>query len=175
MTNADTAGSSGTASTAGSASTPGAEDGGRLRFALLNGLNMTNLGRRDRNIYGSIASLQALEDLVTEVGDAVGVDVTAFHSNHEGDLVDFLENNPGMDGYIINPGGLWAFGDPTRIALEETGRPFVEVHFANIFATGHLSTFTRSCDATVMGLRHHGYIGAVVALAASVRASASKP
>ncbi|MFF9772086.1 type II 3-dehydroquinate dehydratase [Streptomyces sp. NPDC013978] len=167
MTHTDTAG---TADTEG---TPGTDDGRRLRFALLNGLNMTNLGRRDRNIYGSIASLQTLEDLVTEVGDAVGADVTAFHSNHEGDLVDFLEANPDMDGYIINPGGLWAFGDPTRIALEETGRPFVEVHFANIFATGHLSTFTQSCDATVMGLRHHGYVGAVVALAASVRAAAS--
>ncbi|MER6562151.1 type II 3-dehydroquinate dehydratase [Streptomyces sp. NPDC001027] len=166
MTNADTA------DTASASDTAGAAGGRRLRFALLNGLNMTNLGRRDRNIYGSIASLQALEDLVTEVGDAVGADVSAFHSNHEGDLVDFLESHPDMDGYIINPGGLWAFGDPTRIALEETGRPFVEVHFANIFATGHLSTFTRSCDATVMGLRHHGYLGAVVALAASVRAQA---
>lgn len=143
----------------------------RLRFALLNGLNMTNLGRRDKNIYGSIASLQALEDLIGEVGEALGVEVTAFHSNHEGDLVDFLESNSDMDGYVINPGGLWAFGDPTRIALEETGKPFVEVHFANIFATGHLSTFTQSCNATVMGLRHHGYVGAVVALAASVRAS----
>ncbi|HEX5016606.1 MAG TPA: type II 3-dehydroquinate dehydratase [Actinomycetes bacterium] len=149
------------------------DDVRRLRFALLNGLNMTNLGRRDKNIYGTIASLQALEDLVTEVGEAVDVDVTAFHSNHEGELVDFLEANPDMDGYIINPGGLWAFGDPSRIALEETGRPFVEVHFANIFATGHLSTFTQSADATVMGLRHYGYIGALIALAASVRARAA--
>ena len=143
----------------------------RLRFALLNGLNMTNLGRRDKNIYGSIASLQVLEDLVTEVGQSIGVDVLAFHSNHEGDLVDFIEANSDVDGYIINPGGLWAFGDPTRIALEETGKPFVEVHFANIFATGHLSTFTQSCSGTVMGLRHHGYVGAIVALAASVRAA----
>lgn len=148
------------------------ESGSRLRFALLNGLNMTNLGRRDKNIYGSIESLQVLEDLVTQVGDALDVDVVAFHSNHEGDLVDFLEANPDMDGYVINPGGLWAYGDPTRIALEETGKPFIEVHFANIFATGHLSTFTQSCAGTVMGLRHHGYVGAVVALAASVRATA---
>ena len=155
------------------ATTPHIEDGKRLRFALLNGLNMSNLGRRDKNIYGSISSLQELEDLVTEAGDTVGVHVTAFHSNHEGDLVDFLEANADMDGYIINPGGLWAYGDPTRIALEETGKPFIEVHFANIFATGHVSTFTRSCDATVMGFRHHGYIGAVVALAASVRTPAA--
>ena len=66
MTNTDTAGTAstaGTADTADTASTGATEDGRRLRFALLNGLNMTNLGRRDRNIYGSIASLQALEDL----------------------------------------------------------------------------------------------------------------
>jgi len=146
----------------------------RLRFALLNGLNMTNLGRRDKNIYGSIASLQVLEDLVTDVGNEVGVDVTAFHSNHEGDLIDFIEANPHMDGYVINPGGLWAYGDPTRIALEETGKPFVEVHFANIFATGHKSTFTQSCTATVMGLRHYGYVGAVISLAAAVRSASDE-
>jgi 3-dehydroquinate dehydratase-2 len=157
MTNADTERNGGT----------------RLRLGLLNGPNMTNLGRRDKNVYGTIASLQALEDLVTEVGSALNIDVTSFHSNHEGDLVDFVEANADMDGYLINPGGLWAFGEPTRIALEETGKPFVEVHFANIFATGHRSTFTQSCTATVMGLRHHGYVGALVALAATVRETAS--
>lgn len=144
-----------------------------LRFALLNGLNMTNLGKRDKNVYGSIASLQALEDLVTDVGRALDVDVTAFHSNHEGELVDFIEAHGDVDGFIINPGGLWAFGEPAKIALEQSGKPFVEVHFANIFATGHLSTFTQSCDATVMGLRHHGYVGAVVALAAALRSQTS--
>jgi 3-dehydroquinate dehydratase-2 len=147
---------------------PSTDSGPTWRIALLNGLNMTNLGRRDKNVYGTIPSLQALEDLVAEAGRTVGAEVTAFHSNHEGALVDFVEADDSFDGYLINPGGLWAFGVPTRIALEQTGKPFVEVHFANIFATGHDSTFTRSAAGTAMGFRHHGYVGALAALVASL-------
>jgi 3-dehydroquinate dehydratase-2 len=136
----------------------------RWRIALLNGLNMTNLGRRDRHIYGTIESLAALEDLVAETGSRVGVDVVPFHSNDEGALVDFVEAGDDFDAFLINPGGLWAFGEPTRIALEQTGKPVVEVHFANIRATGEHSVLTRSSAGTVMGFRHHGYLGALVAL-----------
>jgi 3-dehydroquinate dehydratase II len=139
------------------------------RIALLNGLNMTNLGRRDRNIYGTIASLDALEQLVTDVGRELGVEIVAFHSNDEGDLVDFVEGDTSFDAYLINPGGLWAFGEPTRMALEQSGRPYVEVHFANIFATGHESIFTQSATGTVMGFRHYGYIGALVAVVEELR------
>jgi 3-dehydroquinate dehydratase-2 len=125
---------------------------------------MTNLGRRDRHIYGTIESLAALEDLVAETGSRVGVDVVPFHSNDEGALVDFVEAGDDFDAFLINPGGLWAFGEPTRIALEQTGKPVVEVHFANIRATGEHSVLTRSSAGTVMGFRHHGYLGALVAL-----------
>lgn len=139
------------------------------QIALINGLNMTNLGRRDRNIYGTIPSLAALEELVIEVGQTLGVEVTAFHANDEGDLVDFIEADDHFDAYLINPGGLWAFGEPTRLALDETGKPYVEVHFANIFATGHESIFTKSATGTVMGFRHYGYLGALVAVATMLR------
>jgi 3-dehydroquinate dehydratase-2 len=139
------------------------------RIALINGLNMTNLGRRDRNIYGTIASLAALEELVTDVGLSLGVEVTPFHANDEGDLVDFIEADDSFDAYLINPGGLWAFGEPTRLALEQTDKPYVEVHFANIFATGHESIFTKSATGTVMGFRHYGYLGALVAVAARLQ------
>jgi 3-dehydroquinate dehydratase-2 len=144
----------------------------RWRIALLNGLNMTNLGRRDPHIYGTIDSLAALEDLVARTGNRLGVDVVAFHSNDEGALVDFVEKHDDLDAYLINPGGLWAYGEPTRIALEQTGKPVVEVHFANIRATGEHSTFTKSVSGTVMGFRHHGYLGALVALILRLDASA---
>jgi 3-dehydroquinate dehydratase-2 len=141
---------------------------GRWKIALLNGLNMTNLGRRDKNVYGTIGSLQELEDLVVSVGSKLDVDVVAFHSNDEGDLVDFIEGEPDVDAYMINPGGLWAFGEPTKIALAETERPIVEVHFANIFATGHKSVFTEVAAGTVMGFRHFGYVGALIGLVAEL-------
>lgn len=144
----------------------------RFRIGLLNGLNMTNLGRRDRHIYGTIGSLGELEELVRDTGAKLGVEVLAFHANDEGALVDFVEEHDDLDGYLINPGGLWAFGIPTRIALEQTGRPVVEVHFANIFATGHESVFTPTVRGTMMGFRHHGYLGALVALVALLDAQA---
>ena len=146
----------------------------RWRIALLNGLNMTNLGRRDKNVYGTISSLEHLEDIVVQAGKMFAAQVVAFHSNHEGDLIDFIESDGSFDAYLINPGGLWAFGEPTRIALEQTGKPFVEVHFANIFATGHQSTFTQSAAGTAMGFRHHGYLGALTALVASLQAGGGR-
>lgn len=135
-----------------------------IRIGLLNGLNMTSLGRRDKNIYGTIGSLQELEDLVRDVGVRIGADVVSFHSNHEGDLVDFIEEHSDLDAFLINPGGLWAFGEPTKLALHQSGKPFVEVHFANIYATGHDSVFTSIATGTVMGFRHFGYLGALIAL-----------
>ncbi|WP_223565182.1 type II 3-dehydroquinate dehydratase [Agrobacterium tumefaciens] len=140
-----------------------------IRIGLLNGLNMTSLGRRDKNIYGTIGSLQELEDLVREVGIKIGVEVVPFHSNHEGDLVDFIEEHSDLDAFLINPGGLWAFGEPTKLALHQSGKPFVEVHFANIYATGHDSVFTSVATGTVMGFRHFGYLGALIALVAELR------
>lgn len=141
----------------------------RLRIGLLNGLNMTSLGRRDKNIYGTIGSLHELEKLVSELGEKLGVDVVPFHSNHEGDLVDFIEAETAIDAFLINPGGLWAFGEPTRLALHQSGKPFVEVHFANIYATGKNSVFTSDANGTVMGFRHFGYLGALVALVAHIK------
>jgi 3-dehydroquinate dehydratase II len=138
----------------------------RHRIMLLNGLNMTNLGRRDPHIYGRIGSLAELEELVRATGDGLGVDVIAVHANDEGALVDAIEGHDDIDGYLINPGGLWAYGLPTRIALTETGRPTCEVHFANIYATGHESIFTETVRGTVMGAREHGYVAALVALVA---------
>lgn len=144
--------------------TPSSHRARPLRIVLLNGLNMTSLGRRDKNIYGTIGSLQELEDLVCDVGSKIGVEVIPFHSNHEGDLVDFIEEHSDVDAFLINPGGLWAFGEPTKLALHQSRKPFVEVHFANIYATGHDSAFTNVATGTVMGFRHFGYLGALIGL-----------
>lgn len=139
---------------------------GERRIALLNGPNMSNLGKRDKNIYGTIESLEALEALVVTTGQQFNLEVEPFHTNDEGGLVDWIDETVGQfDAYLINPGGLWAFGDPTRLALAATGRPVVEVHFANILKTGGRSVFTESVEGTVMGLRQLGYLGAIAALA----------
>lgn len=142
--------------------------GNRL-VALLNGPNMSNLGRRDPHIYGTIESLDTVERLVASAAAQFGLSVDSWQDNDEGALVDHIDDCAGRyDGYLINPGGLWAYGDPARLALAATGRPVVEVHFANIHATGNRSVFSHSVDGTVMGLRQYGYVGAIAALACAL-------
>lgn len=146
----------------------------RWRIGVINGPNMPNLGHRDRAIYGPLQSLADLERFVTDFAERLGVDVTHFASNHEGEILDFVHRNADRtDAWLVNPAGLTTYGEATRHALADSGRPYVEVHFANL--SRHLdqiapagqrltSRFTHSAVGLVMGLRQHGYLGALFAL-----------
>ncbi|MSV43715.1 MAG: type II 3-dehydroquinate dehydratase [Actinobacteria bacterium] len=135
---------------------------------------MPNLGRRDKGIYGPIKSLDDLQTLVRAFGDEIGVAVECFASNHEGAILDFIHGSAETtDAYIINPAGLTTYGEATRHALVDTGRPYVEVHFANTArhfrsvsgdAEPPRSKFTFSATGVVMGLRQYSYLGALLAL-----------
>jgi 3-dehydroquinate dehydratase-2 len=153
------------------------EGAARWRIGVINGPNMPNLGRRDQAIYGPIRSLADLERYVADFADASGVEVHHFSSNHEGEILDFIHlNAAGTDAWIINPAGLTTYGEATRHALSDSGRPYVEVHFANIsrhfqeVSPGHTVTsrFTHTAAGLTMGLRQHGYLGALLALSLSL-------
>jgi 3-dehydroquinate dehydratase-2 len=149
-------------------------DGARAwSIAVIDGPNQTNLGRRDPAIYGPIKSLDDLQQFVRDVAGLLGVTVTTFASNHEGDILEFIHRTaPEVDGYIINPAGLTTYGEATRHALADSTRPVVEVHFANI--SRHFSSvapdvpvrsrFTHTATGLVMGMRHYSYAGALLAL-----------
>jgi 3-dehydroquinate dehydratase II len=153
---------------------PGAR---RWRIAVIDGPNMPNLGARDPGIYGPIRSLADLQAFVRSVADAVGVEVEAFASNHEGEILEFIHGSAvTVDGYLINPAGLTTYGEATRHALADSRRPYVEVHFANlarhigaIDPTAQLrSRFTYSAAGLSMGLRQYSYAGALLGLALSL-------
>ena len=146
----------------------------RWRIAVIDGPNMPNLGARDPGIYGPIRSLADLQEFVRTVAEAVGVEVEAFASNHEGEILEFIHRTAAeVDGYLINPAGLTTYGEATRHALEDSHRPYVEVHFANlsrhignIDPTAQLrSRFTYSAAGLSMGLRQYSYAGALLGLA----------
>lgn len=155
-------------------------------IALIDGPNMPNLGARDEAIYGPIRSIGDLHRLVTDFGSTLGLSVECMTSNHEGEILDFLHAGAARtDAYVINPAGLTTYGEATRHALADTGRPYVEVHFSNLAV--HLpsvagtrpleSRFTRSALGLVMGFRQYSYLAALLALAlalddASFRGSA---
>jgi 3-dehydroquinate dehydratase II len=149
-------------------------DAPRWRIGVIDGPNMPNLGARDRDLYGPIGSLAELQAFVAGVAAEIGVAVTTFASNFEGEILEFIHGSAAdTDGYLINPAGLTTYGEATRHALADTCRPYVEVHFSNLPVhlarvapgAGLSSRFTHSAAGVSMGLRHHSYAGALVALA----------
>lgn len=146
----------------------------RWTIGVIDGPNMPNLGARDRKIYGTVASIDELQQQVEAFAASVGVDVLPFASNHEGRILEFIHKTADtVDGYLINPAGLTTYGEATRHALEDTNRPYVEVHFANIVqhfarvAPGgapYQSRFSATATGVVFGLRQYSYLGGLLAL-----------
>lgn len=137
----------------------------KWHLTIINGPNLSNLGRRDRRTYGAIASIEDLDALVVEFGELLGVTVETFVSNYEGAILEFIhESTDRTDGYLINPAGLTTQSEGMRHAFQETRRPVVELHFANITTAGLTSVFTPTMTGLMMGLREHGYLGAMLAL-----------
>lgn len=144
-------------------------------IALIDGPNMSSLGRRSKQVYGEISSLSDLQRYVVEYGARLGVDVETFDSNYEGAILEYIhESSERVDGYIINPAGLTTKGEGVRHALEDTGLPALEVHFSNTQAAAGSSrglgggaiqsSFTHTATGMCMGMRQYSYIGALTAL-----------
>ena len=150
----------------------------RWRIAVIDGPNMSNLGRRSKVTYGTIASIHDLQQLVRECAEELGVEVTPFVSNHEGEILEFIHGSADdHNGYIINPAGLTTYGEATRHALDETGKPVIECHFSNTARhfdhavqsyQNQFSRFTYSATGLVMGMRQYSYVAALFGLVLSL-------
>jgi 3-dehydroquinate dehydratase-2 len=105
------------------------------------------LGLREPNIYGS-TTLEDINDLLREEGKRLGVAVTCLQSNHEGVLVDAIQQALGKhQGIVINAGAYTHTSVAIRDALSGVKIPTVEVHLSNIYQREKF--------------RHHSYIAAV--------------
>ena len=144
------------------------------RLDLIDGPNMSNLGTggRDPRTYGVVTSLAALQGSIVAMGEGLGITMTSYHSNHEGDVVAHLyETAATVDGFLINPAALTRYSAPTKIALAESRRPFIEMHFANVTALDWIGgTMTPVATGVVMGLRHYSYMGALFGFVAALDA-----
>jgi len=132
---------------------------------LIDGPNMSNLGSRDRQLFGDIASIEELHQQVTAFAAKLGVEFAPFLSNFEGDLLEHIHSTADQsDGYIVNPAGLTTTSEGMRHALQETRKPVIEVHFHNIAASGQVSVFSPTVLGMCMGLRQYSYFAAVLGL-----------
>jgi 3-dehydroquinate dehydratase-2 len=143
-----------------------------MRILLLNGPNLNTLGRRKPEIYGS-TTLESILAAMRQRAGAANVELRDFQSNHEGALVDFLQAEAAAaDGVIINPGALTHYGYSLRDALEDCGRPVIEVHISNIYRREphrRHSVIAEVARGQVAGLGWRGYLAAFDTLIALLR------
>lgn len=136
-----------------------------MRILVLNGPNMNMLGIRQPEIYGH----ETYEDLCAMVqaeADRLGVEVSFFQSNHEGALVDAIQQAyfDQADGIIINPAAYTHTSVALLDAVKAVGIPTVEVHVSDPDSREefrHVSYIRSACKATIRGHGLPGYLEAL--------------
>ena len=130
------------------------------RVVVVNGPNLNLLGKREPQVYGT-RSLEDLHRVVADKAAALSLDVAWFQSNHEGEIIDFLQKEgPGSAGILINPGALSHYSLALYDCLQALALPVVEVHLSNIHAREEFrskSVTARAARGVITGLGFAGY------------------
>jgi 3-dehydroquinate dehydratase II len=144
-----------------------------MRIAVLNGPNLNLLGQREPEVYGR-TSLSEIESMVREAGASQDVQIDWFQTNHEGALVDAVQQLRGKaDGALINAAALTHSSLALRDALLAVKIPFVELHLSNIFAREPERRHSVIADLAlgmVTGFGAQSYLLALQALVGRLRA-----
>ncbi len=138
------------------------------RVLVLNGPNLNMLGVREPATYGS-QTLADIEAMCVAEGQALGLEVSCKQSNHEGELVTWIQQALGtVDAIIINPGAYSHTSIAIHDALRAVALPVIEVHLSNIHAREafrHHSYVSPVATGVICGLGATGYKLALSALA----------
>jgi 3-dehydroquinate dehydratase-2 len=130
------------------------------KIVVVNGPNLNLLGKREPHIYGTRSHADLVKTIRAKARD-LGVTVSIFQSNHEGEIIDFLQKEaPGALGIVINPGALSHYSLALYDCLQALEVPTVEVHLSNIHAREEFrskSVTARAARGVITGLGFDGY------------------
>ena len=136
-----------------------------MKILVINGPNMNMLGIRQPEIYGK-ATYEDLKDMICAEAETLGVSVEFFQSNHEGALVDAIQQAyfSQVDGIIINPAAYTHTSVALLDAVKAVGIPTVEVHVSDPDTREefrHVSYIRAACAGTIRGHGLQGYVEAL--------------
>jgi 3-dehydroquinate dehydratase-2 len=135
------------------------------KILLINGPNINLLGTREPEIYGT-TTLAGVVELATERAAELGAELVAFQSNHEGAIVDRVQEAraEGVAAIVINPAAYTHTSVAIRDAILGVDIPFVEVHLSNVHAREPFrrhSYFSDKAEAVIAGMGVYGYLSAI--------------
>ncbi len=135
-----------------------------MKILVINGPNINMLGIREPEIYGK-TTYKDLCNVINAYASEKGVEVELFQSNHEGDIVDKIQNAYGcVQGIVINPAAYTHTSVAILDALKAVSIPAVEVHISDVSsreAYRQISYVREYCKKTISGHGINGYIEAI--------------
>jgi len=139
-----------------------------MRILVVNGPNLNTLGQREPHIYGH-TTLAEIEAALRAKAEGLGAEVVCFQSNHEGEIVDAIQEGlKKIDFIILNPGGLTHTSVCIRDALLSTKIPFIEAHLSNIFKREEFRRKSLISDIAVGTITGFGSKSYILAFSAAI-------
>lgn len=141
-----------------------------MKVFVINGPNLNMLGIREPGVYGS-STYNDLVEMIKKHCAEINVEVDFFQSNHEGDLVDYIQKAYyEADGIVINPGAYTHTSVALLDAAKAVAKPLVEVHISDVSKREdfrQVSYISLAASKRIMGRGFNGYIEAIDYLAES--------
>ncbi len=141
------------------------EETEKMKLLVINGPNLNFLGIREKSVYGT-QDYEYLLEMIQKKAESAGCDITVFQSNHEGAIIDRLQEAyfDGTEGIVINPGAYTHYSYAIRDALASITVPKVEIHISDITKREEfrrISVTAPACDRQIYGQGLEGYLQAI--------------
>ncbi len=136
-----------------------------MKLLVINGPNLNFLGIREKSVYGT-QDYDYLLNMIAEKGQQEGCVIEVFQSNHEGAIIDRIQDAyfDGTEGIVINPGAYTHYSYAIHDALASITVPKVEIHISNIMEREDfrkVSVTAPACDRQIYGEGLNGYLMAI--------------